>query len=245
MMPAVSVVLPAYNAGPFLDAALASVLRQPEVALEVIAVDDGSSDQTPRRLADWAARDPRVRVLSGPNGGPAVARNRGLAAARAPVVGFIDADDLWPADKLARQLVRLEAEADLDALSGFTCYFDRAAPDGLEPAADARRVTLFHVHLGATLFRRGLLETLGGFNPAQRYSEDHDLWLRLREGGHRFAILRHTTLFYRRHEQSMTAGKTGLGDVGLFDILRLSLARRRAGGATASDLGSFAPFLDP
>lgn len=244
MTPAVSVILPAYNAGAFLDAAIASVLRQSEPALEVIAIDDGSTDDTPERLAAWAAREPRLRAIRTANGGPAAARNRGLAEARAPLVGFIDADDLWPADKLAGQLPRFAAEPALDAVSGFTCYFDRAGPDGLEPAADARRVTLFHVHLGATLFRRRALQDLGGFDPAKRFSEDHDLWLRLREGGRRFAIQRRTTLYYRRHADSMTAGKTGLGDVGLFDVLRQSLARRRAGGS-ALDLGSFAQYLDP
>lgn len=244
MTPRVSVILPAYNAGPYLDAALASVLRQDERALEIVAVDDGSTDDTPARLAAWAAREPRLRVVRQANAGPAAARNRGLAEALGEVVGFIDADDLWPADKLGHQLARLDGAPTLDAVSGFTCYFDRAGPDGLEPAADARRVTLFHVHLGASLFRRAALQALGDFDPARRFSEDHDLWLRLREGGRRFAILRRTTLFYRRHEASMTAGKTGLGDVGLFDVLRQSLARRRAAGASR-DLGSFAPYLDP
>ncbi len=244
MTPELSVVLPVYNAGAFLDPALESVLRQPDVTLDVIAVDDGSTDSSPDRLASWAARDPRIKVIRSSNGGPAAARNLGLAAARAPVVGFIDADDLWPADKLARQLARLRQQPTLAAVSGFTCYFDRAAPDGLAPADDARRVTLFHVHMGATLFRRALLEDIGGFNPAQRFSEDQDLWFRLRESRQPFAILRHTTLYYRRHPASMTAGKGGLTDVGLIEILRLSLARRRADGP-AQDLGAFAPYLDP
>jgi glycosyltransferase involved in cell wall biosynthesis len=244
MTPTLSVVLPVYNAGAFLDDALRSVLRQPLAELEVIAVDDGSSDETPERLAAWAAREPRLRAIRQANAGPAAARNRGLAEARAPLVGFIDADDLWPANKLALQLARLRDTPALQAISGFTTYFDRADAAGLEPAPDARRVTLFHVHLGATLFRRELLRELGDFDPARRFSEDHDLWLRLREAGSGFVILRRTTLFYRRHDQSMTAGKVGLGDVGLFDVLRDSLARRRAGGP-ARDLGSFTRHLDP
>jgi len=244
MTPALTVILPAYNAGAFLDDALRSVFRQAEPALEVIAVDDGSSDATPDRLAAWARREPRLRVIRTANAGPAAARNRGLAEASAPLVGFIDADDLWPADKLAAQLARLRDTPALDAVSGFTCYFDRADGSGLEPAADARRVTLFHVHLGATLFRRRLLEDLGGFDPARRFSEDQDLWLRLREAGRGFVILRRTTLYYRRHGLSMTAGKAGLGDVGLFGVLRDSLARRRAGGV-ARDLGSFTGYLEP
>jgi glycosyltransferase involved in cell wall biosynthesis len=244
MTPALSVILPVYNAGAFLDHALRSVLRQPVAELEVIAVDDGSSDATPERLAAWATREPRLRVIRQANAGPAAARNRGLAEASAPLVGFIDADDLWPADKLAAQLARLRDTPSLEAISGFTTYFDRADETGLEPAADSRRATLFHVHLGATLFRSALLRELGGFDPARRFSEDQDLWLRLREAGSGFVILRQTTLFYRRHGQSMTAGKVGLGDVGLFDVLRDSLARRRAGGP-ARDLGSFTRYLDP
>jgi len=241
--PALSVILPVYNAGPYLDQALRSVLRQADADLEILAVDDGSTDDSAARLAAWQAIEPRIRVQRIENRGPAGARNAALAMARAPLLAFIDADDLWPADKLALQCARLAAEPRLEAVSGFTSWFDRAAENGLEPATDARVVTLFHVHLGALVLRRATLERLGGFDEALRFSEDQDLYMRLREHGLPFTILQRPTLYYRRHEASMTGGVRSLKELQLFDVLRRSLARRRIGGA-AQDLGAFADHLD-
>lgn len=241
--PTVSVILPVYNAGPYLGQALRSVLGQGGEELEVVAVDDGSSDESPRRLAEWQRADPRIRVLRTENGGPAAARNAGLAQARGRLLAFIDADDLWPAGKLALQCARLAAEPRLQAVSGFTAWFDRADASGLRPADDARVVTLFHVHLGALVLRRATLERLGGFDAALRFSEDQDLYMRLRESGTPFTILRQTTLYYRRHEASMTGGLRTAKELQLFEVLRRSLARRRTEGV-AADLGLFAAHLD-
>jgi len=101
-MPEVSVVIPAYNAGRTITAALASVFAQTYRDFEVIVVDDGSTDDTPRRLADWA--DYRVVVVRQPNSGPAHARNEAIARARGRLVAFLDADDIWLPRKLERQV---------------------------------------------------------------------------------------------------------------------------------------------
>lgn len=242
--PAVSVILPVYNAGPFLDDAICSVLRQGEAALEILAVDDGSTDGSGERLAAWAAREPRIRAFGIENRGPAGARNRALAEARAETVAFIDADDLWPAGKLALQLGRLQAAPELAAVSGFTCWFDRADEEGLAPAADARRMDLFHVHLGALIFRRRALQAMGGLDESLRFSEDMDLYMRMRERKVPFVILQQVTLYYRRHLASMTGGRQTPQRLQMFDMLRLSIARRRAAGEPV-DVALFASYLDP
>ena len=125
--PLVSVVIPAYNADPWVDGTLASVLVQTHGHLEVIAVDDGSTDGTVGRLR--ACSDPRLRVIEQANAGACAARNRGLAEAAGDFVQFLDADDLLSPDKIERQVARLQASpAGCLAVSG-TVYFD----DGTDP----------------------------------------------------------------------------------------------------------------
>lgn len=102
--PLISVVVPAYNAASTLAATLDSVLAQTYENIEVLVVDDGSTDATAGITRAWVRRDARVRLLEQPNGGVASARNHGLAAARGDYVAPIDADDLWHPTKLAKQM---------------------------------------------------------------------------------------------------------------------------------------------
>lgn len=108
--PKVSVVIPAFNAGRFLSDSIGAVLAQRDVALEVIVVDDGSTDDTP---AVAAAFGERIRYVRQQNAGPSRARNRGLAEARGEFIAFLDADDLWTGDKLRRQLDLLARHSDV------------------------------------------------------------------------------------------------------------------------------------
>jgi teichuronic acid biosynthesis glycosyltransferase TuaG len=117
--PLVSVVTPAWNAAATLPATLASVAAQTFADWELLVADDGSTDATPALAAAWAARDPRIRLLPGPHEGPAGARNRAIRAARGRFIAFLDADDRWRPEKLARQLAFMQAEA--SPLS-FTAY---------------------------------------------------------------------------------------------------------------------------
>ena len=105
----VAVVIPAYNAEETLAETLESVLAQTHTALDVVVVDDGSTDDTRQIAETFAQRDPRVRVLSRPNGGVARARNTGIAATTAEFVAPVDADDLWHPKKIARQLAVMRA----------------------------------------------------------------------------------------------------------------------------------------
>jgi glycosyltransferase involved in cell wall biosynthesis len=102
--PIVTVVVPAYNAEATLAETLESALAQTCRDLEVVVVNDGSSDQTTAIAKAYAARDPRLRLIEQPNGGVARARNTGIAAARGAYIAPLDADDLWRPDKLDRQL---------------------------------------------------------------------------------------------------------------------------------------------
>lgn len=107
--PLVSVVVPAYNASRTLSATLDSVLNQTHAALDVIVVDDGSTDDTAAIAEGFQRRDDRIRVLRTDNGGVARARNAGIAAALSDVVAVVDADDLWHSTKVAKQFAALNA----------------------------------------------------------------------------------------------------------------------------------------
>ncbi|HET7329406.1 glycosyltransferase family 2 protein [Dyella sp.] len=123
----VSVIMPVYNAEGWLPRAINSVLAQSHSRLELIAIDDGSSDRSPGMLDAYATFDARVRVLRQPrNGGVAAARNAGIAAARGDYVSFLDADDWWHPAKLEHQLAGMLASR---ALISYASYW-RVAEDG-------------------------------------------------------------------------------------------------------------------
>ena len=117
--PLVSVIIPAYNAARFLPNAVASVRRQAYAPLEILIFDDGSQDDCARVAAELG--EP-VRYVRQEQSGPAAARNRGLELAQGEFVGFLDADDEWPEQKLSIQMSRLLASPELDIVLGRVHY---------------------------------------------------------------------------------------------------------------------------
>lgn len=239
----ISVIIPARDMARFLPDAVASIRRQDRPVAEILIVDAGSTDDTEAMVAALAEAGAPVRRIAAPVCNPAAARNLGLAAAQGAVIGFLDADDLWPADKLARQCARLAAAPAVEMVSGHVQFFDRFDPARLAPAADARVLTSYHVYVGACLYRRAVFERIGGFDESLRYCEDIDLMQRLREQAVPFTILRAVTLYYRRHPDAMMATRDPLQSEDYRRAQRLSAARRRAAGATAP-LAPFDSFLE-
>jgi len=196
--PAISVIIPAYNAAATLSQTIASVLAQTDPDFEIVVVDDGSIDQTWDCLQAWAARDARVRPFRFANGGQAIARNRGLAQARGQWIAFLDADDWWTPDKLAAQKAALAANPQAALAYSWTDYVDDRAPFShrgsyvsLEGAVLPALLQLNFLENGSNpLIRRSALAAVGWPNPADPRpiapfdptlvpSEDWDLWLRL------------------------------------------------------------------
>ncbi len=204
--PTVSVIIPTYNYGRFVTEAVDSVLAQTHPDREIIVVDDGSSDDTPQRMAPYADR---VRYLRQANQGPSASRNNGIAAARGEFVAFLDADDIWHPQILEAQLSYLGAHPEV-ALVATDCTLDRPAAWPALPAslADiATPVTLdelvIHSRFGicGVIIRKAHLDEVGCFDARLKAAEDRDLWLRLADR-FRIAKLQLPLWWYRFHESN-------------------------------------------
>ncbi|MDE2489565.1 MAG: glycosyltransferase family 2 protein [Elusimicrobia bacterium] len=181
--PKVSVVIPVYNGAATIERAVRSALAQTLRDLEVVVVDDGSTDATPEVLARIS--DPRLRVVRQANAGRSRARNVAVREARAPYVAMLDADDLAYPDRLARQAALLDARPEI-ALCG--TWADWIEPDGtkrewrqpVEPE-DVRSAMLrsnCFIH-STVMVRKEAFEEAGGYDERLVFSEDYDLFLRL------------------------------------------------------------------
>lgn len=232
--PRVSVLLPVRDGARFLDAALTSIRAQSLAAIEILAVDDGSQDETPGILARHASEDPRLTVLARPAEGLVAALNLGLAAARAPLVARMDADDLAHPARLARQAAEFAARPRLAAL-GTACRLldERGAARGVmrfPERPEAVRAALRHANCLAhpsVMLRRDAALAAGGYRAAFPMAEDYDLWLRLAET-HEVANLPETLLDYREHPGQ--ASRTALAQRILSELAARRCAERRAEG---------------
>ena len=104
MIAAVSIIVPCYNVAPYLDVCLDSLVNQTLPDIEIICVNDGSTDDTPALLREWAQRDSRIRIIDRENGGQGAARNTGMDAAEGEYIGFVDPDDYVEHSMYARLL---------------------------------------------------------------------------------------------------------------------------------------------
>ncbi len=221
--PTVSVVIPVYNGEPFLWEALESVAWQTRPVLEIIAIDDGSTDRSARILECF----PGVTILRQANAGVAAARNAGIAKARGEIIALLDADDIWTPDKLERQVAALLAEPDAGLC--FAHHRDFAEP-GVDPRRFVRPETfgnsLPSAGSGSWVVWRETLAKVGQFDPAFRVAEDADWLLRAREMGVTEAWVREVLFLRRLHGNNLT-GNAREAQAALMTVLRASLGRRR------------------
>lgn len=193
-LPLVSVVLPVFNAAPYLRQAIDSVLDQNYPNIELIAVDDGSTDGSREILAEYGSR---LRVVFQHNLGPAAARNLGVRASTGSFVAFLDADDLWLPGKLAGQVRYMLGHPSTKITFGQFAFWEPGA-DGTfpQPHQFLHRPETWQIaqelsgwiyvelledsviHIITAMIQREVFDALGGFDESLRGGSDYDFWLR-------------------------------------------------------------------
>jgi glycosyltransferase involved in cell wall biosynthesis len=215
-VPTVSVVIPCYKQAQFLNESVGSTLAQTFADFECLIVNDGSPDNTREVALTLCGNDGRVRYVEQENQGLAGARNRGIREARAPLIQFLDADDLLAPEKLASQVELLQQRTGASVVfCDFACFSDHA-PSRLEPSPLVFRQkaqspdvwaallagNFIVVH--SALIRKSALLEVGGFDASLPACEDYDLWLRLVAAGLQLTFQDATLALYRRHDASMS-----------------------------------------
>ncbi|MGC1341461.1 MAG: glycosyltransferase family A protein [Candidatus Binataceae bacterium] len=242
MHPEVSVVIPTYNRRAMLREAVLSVLAQQGARFELIVIDDGSTDGSADDLALLGEeRAGALRVECTENRGAAAARNRGVALAQAPLIAFLDSDDIWMPAKLGRQLEFMRAHPECEISQCQERWIrggrrvnpgQRHRKRGGDIFLDSLRTCL--VSASAVIMRTERFRALGGFDETMRACEDYDLWLRMlvtREIG-----LLDEVLVERRagHTDQLSATVPALDRYRILSLIklladsRLSAARREA-----------------
>jgi glycosyltransferase involved in cell wall biosynthesis len=210
--PLVSVLMPVYQAERHLAEAVASILAQSLRDLELLALDDGSTDASPRILAELAARDARIRLLASPHVGLARRLNDGIAQARGAFLARMDADDVAHPERLARQVAYLREHAGCVALGTGALEVDpERRPIRALPTAESHSEIEARLLAGegdallhpSAVYRAEALRALGGYREELDGGEDLDLHLRLGERGS-LANLREILLEYRRSLESVS-----------------------------------------
>ena len=212
--PAISVILPVYNAETYVREAVESILAQSFADFELIIINDGSTDGSGAILRKLAARDARIVLIERPNDGYVSALNKGIEMARADLVARMDADDVAMPERFALQHARMVQEPELAVLSSFIRVIDKAGNTirlgeyPLTPKATARHLVrgdgACPVAHPAVMMRRNAVLKAGGYRKAFCPAEDYDLWLRMSELGYAIANLPQPLLNYRWHDANVS-----------------------------------------
>lgn len=234
--PTVSVLMPAYNTERFVVEAVRSILDQDSRDLELIVIDDGSTDGTGELLDDLAAMDDRIRLSRRPNAGIVATRNELLGMARGEFVAMMDSDDIAEPSRIRKQVDHLRRHPDCVAVGSAVLLID---PDGdplcvwNDDAEDHERIEAIHLdgNRGATLcqpsvtLRTEAVRSVGGFRRQFEPAEDLDLYLRLAEVG-TLANLSEPLLRYRMLPTSASHARKREQVRGIREAIEEAYARR-------------------
>ena len=221
--PLVSIIIPVYNAEAYLAEAIESVLRQTYRPIELIVVDDGSTDSS----AEVAKRFDKVRFCFQPQSGAAAARNQGSSLAQGKFLAFLDADDLWSAHKLSRQMAAFDNNPALDILFGQVKPFH--SPE-LDEETKKRLPIPANImpgyHPGTMLIRRDAFFRVGQFETQWRVGEFIDWYAKAMELGLKSQMLPEVVMKRRLHTTSLGT-RERKSQIDYLRILKAALDRRR------------------
>jgi teichuronic acid biosynthesis glycosyltransferase TuaG len=216
--PLISIVIPAFNCALYVEETFRSVQMQDFQDWEIIFVNDGSTDSTAEVLARLASADSRVKIIEQPNARQGKARNNGISNAQGEWIAFLDADDLWPSNKLSYQLSKtMQANVDLSFTDGFICLGNnmnlREFRFGVidKYYQGYKSILEFHeqnrIPTSSVFVKKSALLEVGGFPEKLEIQncEDYLLWVTLLTKGKKFLGIGEPLLFYRVHDGSSTS----------------------------------------
>jgi glycosyltransferase involved in cell wall biosynthesis len=230
----VAVIVPAFNAGAYLDQTLATVAGQTRLPATVVVADDGSSDDTVERALGWQDRLSIQVLRLASNAGPAAARHQAILASDAPLLAMLDADDLWLPDHLETMVTAYERAPGLVSaqeyswMPGRGIHLERRSTRNQPVAADREQqlaALLQRNYVNFPLFSRTMYERAGGFREQFLVGEDWDLWIRMLRTGAAITQTSHPTALHRERPRSLSAD---LGANVEFGIAVLNAARTEA-----------------
>ncbi len=215
-MPKVSIIIPTYNSSAFIERAVGSVLRQTFTDWELLIVDDGSTDDTVDLVTEFIKQDSRIKLFRTPqnSGGPALPKNIGIENARGEYVAFLDHDDEWLPEKLAKQLKVFEDSRD-EKLGLVACY--------ININNDSRNVAIkyhdmykkqalaillqynFLATSSCVIVRAEIFRMIGFFDTKFKISDDWDMWLRIARANYRFDFVPEFLCNYNMHQNNSSS----------------------------------------
>jgi glycosyltransferase involved in cell wall biosynthesis len=218
----VSVIIPAYNAAPYIKDTLDSVFAQTYRSMQVIVVNDGSPDTPALEEVLLPYRD-RIVYIQQENRGLSGARNTGLRAAEGSMIALLDADDLWTPDYLEEQTRFLREHPECDLVYCNALFFGESIYDGKEymdvcrsdGEATSAAIISRRCHVFVSVTARTEVLKQFGFDESLRSCEDFDCWLRLTAAGHKIGYHRKVLVRYRKHGASLSANPTSMADYNL------------------------------
>ena len=228
----VSVIMPALNAGRFIEAAIRSLLREREVVdLDIIVIDDGSSDETRSIVESIAGDFPEVRLLQNPRKGIAAARNTGLDNVRAgcQFLTFLDADDISYPGRIERQRSLLIGDPSIDALYGVMHMFTALDSSTLAPTAGSAIKTIRGPYLQSAIYRPAVIDKVGRFDESFRQGDDTDFMLRVIDHQFKVVLDDGVAAYYRRHDANVTLNVEEVQREFLMASFKSAVRRRKSG----------------
>jgi glycosyltransferase involved in cell wall biosynthesis len=227
----ISCIVPVFNGERYLGEALDSILAQTYRPIEIIVVDDGSTDGTGELVACYGDR---IRYVRQANQGAPTARNLGLSVANGEFIAFLDADDLWHPDKLERQMARFEARAELDlCVTNLQRFWIPELETERKRFQNHRFAEILPGYVTQTLLaRRSLFESVGHFDTSRRVGDPMDWFLRANEHGAVIELLPDLLVYQRMHENNLSVERgtrrmTASMQNAVLDVVKASLDRRR------------------
>ncbi len=217
----VSIIIPVYNGERYLGAAIESVLAQDYRPIEVIVVDDGSTDGS-----DAVAKQFPVHYFRHAHSGPGATRNLGIARALGELLAFLDADDLWTPNKLATQTAALAAQPELDAVLGQVEQFKSPDVAGELPPVRFVGLSLKGLHPGTMLIKRAAFQRVGFFGMDWQVGDVVDWFVRAEEAQLEMMMLPQVVMHRRIHKNNLTVRSRETAELEYAQILKARLDRR-------------------